>query len=183
VPLLAENCKSRARGNPGEIQDRAIRVILMKRFMTGFVVFIAAALLLAGCSNAGYTVASQSKSQSQFKIVMSEQCGCCGLYSKYMKKHFDVAVTSVDDISQVKDEYGVPDQMRSCHTGIIDGYFVEGHVPYEAVEKLIAEKPEIAGIALPGMPSGAPGMPGSKREPFVVYAIHKDGSTTEFMRI
>ena len=157
----------------------------MKRFMMGFVVFIAGALLLAGCSNAGYTVASesQSKSQTQFKMFMSEQCGCCGLYSKYMNKHFDVTVTSVQDVSTIKDGYGIPDQMRSCHTGIIEGYFVEGHVPYEAVEKLIAEKPDIAGIALPGMPSGSPGMPGSKREPFVVYAVHKDGSTTEFMRI
>ena len=62
-------------------------------------------------------------------------------------------------------------------------YFVEGHVPIEAIEKLMAEKPDIAGIALPGMPSGSPGMGGSRSGQFVIYAIGKDGTTTEFMRI
>ena len=83
----------------------------------------------------------------------------------------------------VKEKYGIPYSMRSCHTTVIGDYFVEGHVPIEAVEKLMLEKPDIKGIALPGMPSGSPGMPGSKQGPFIVYAINKDGSTSEFMRI
>jgi len=72
--------------------------------------------------------------------------------------------------------------MQSCHTTEIGDYFVEGHVPIEAIDKLLAEKPDIDGITLPDMPAGSPGMPGVKREEFVIYSL-KDGESSEFMRI
>jgi hypothetical protein len=72
--------------------------------------------------------------------------------------------------------------MDSCHTLIIEDYFVEGHIPIEAIEKLLAEQPDIDGITLPDMPSGSPGMPGVKKGDFVIYSV-KGGKTSEFMRI
>ena len=73
--------------------------------------------------------------------------------------------------------------MEICHTTIIGDYFVEGHVPLEAVEKLLTEKPDIKGIAMPGMPSGSPGMPGAKKGDFVIYAVNRDGSYEEWTRL
>jgi hypothetical protein len=89
----------------------------------------------------------------------------------------DVVAVMHDDITSVKDGYGIPVDMRSCHTSDIAGYFVEGHVPMAAIDQLLAERPEIDGIALPGMPSGAPGMGGELEGPLLVYAV-KDGQVT-----
>ena len=73
--------------------------------------------------------------------------------------------------------YGVPESLWSCHTAIIEGYVVEGHVPIEVLERLLTDKPVITGIALPGMPSGSPGMTGEKTETFSIYAFTKQGTS------
>lgn len=118
-------------------------------------------------------------------IYKSALCGCCGLYSDYVEKksNLKIDIVEFDDVSPIKDKYNVPDNLRSCHISVIGDYFVEGHVPLEAIAKLMTEKPDIAGIALPGMPTGSPGMPGKKLGDFVIYAIHHDGSYEEFMRL
>ncbi len=85
-------------------------------------------------------------------------------------------------MTSVREYYQIPEGMESCHTAIINGYFVEGHVPVAAIKKLLEEKPNIDGIALPGMPSGSPGMPGQKNEAFHIYAL-SDGKSSEFMTI
>lgn len=82
--------------------------------------------------------------------------------------------------SATRQQHGIPEEYGSCHTAIIDGYAVEGHVPVEAIIKLLTEKPEIDGIALPGMPEGAPGMEGLQTKPYTVYAL-SDGKASEFM--
>jgi len=117
-------------------------------------------------------------------VYKSPSCGCCGIWSQYADRAgLDIAVHDIPDVDRVKEEYGVPAQLWSCHTTIIGDYFVEGHVPQEAIEKLLAEKPDIKGIALPGMPSGTPGMPGPKQGPWVIYAVGHDGSISEFMTV
>ena len=117
-------------------------------------------------------------------VLKSGGCGCCGVFGNYLEqKGFDVEINDVSDSISIKSQYKIPTSMESCHTTIIGNYFVEGHMPLEAIEKLIAEKPNIKGIALPGMPYGSPGMPGTKEGEFVIYAVQNDGSTTEFMRI
>ena|SRR3989344_3502476 len=120
----------------------------------------------------------------EMKIYKSEYCGCCSAFVSYFQGRVDsnVVVETVDDVNLIKDSLGVPDELSSCHTVKVGDYFVEGHVPLEAIEKLLKEKPEIKGIALPGMPSGSPGMPGAK-ENFVIYAVNNDGSTYEFARM
>jgi len=114
-------------------------------------------------------------------VHSSPTCGCCGEYERYLEAEgFELESIKTDDTTELKDSLGIPQDMRSCHTSMVDGYFVEGHVPVEAIWKLLEERPQIEGIALPGMPSGSPGMPGVKAQPLTVYSI-VDGETDEFM--
>lgn len=95
-------------------------------------------------------------------VWKSPTCGCCGGWVDYMRgKGYHVAVNLVVDPNLIKAKLGVPEPLYSCHTAKINGYLVEGHVPEAAVEKLLAERPDLKGIALPGMPEGSPGMDGT----------------------
>jgi len=117
-------------------------------------------------------------------VYKSMSCGCCGTYASYAEgRGLEVQTINAEDNTKIKEEYGVPEDLRSCHTTIIDGYFIEGHVPTEAITKLLTERPDIRGIAIQGMPTGSPGMPGAKAGPFVVYAVQNDGTYREYMRI
>lgn len=93
-----------------------------------------------------------------------------------------VETVMVDDTAAVKEDHGIPEELWSCHTTLIDGYYIEGHVPVDVIARLLEERPAIDGIALPGMPSGSPGMDGEKEEPWVIYAITGDGFQ-EYMTI
>jgi len=117
-------------------------------------------------------------------VYRAPNCGCCGNYIGYLERRgITVEDKIVSDIEKVKSQYEIPEDMLSCHTTVIGGYVVEGHIPLEAVEKLLAEKPDIRGIAMPGMPSGSPGMPGGKRGPFEISALRQDGGTELFMSL
>ncbi len=116
-------------------------------------------------------------------VYKSPTCGCCVGYADELEKQgFDVEVVSTEDMSKIKEQFGVPADKQSCHTIAIDDYVVEGHVPMEAVEKLLTEKPDIEGIGLPRMPSGTPGMPGPKRAPYEVYQL-SDGAVSSYVTI
>ncbi|MEM1945351.1 MAG: DUF411 domain-containing protein [Nitrososphaerota archaeon] len=115
-----------------------------------------------------------------FEVHRSPACSCCGQYEDYLRAS-GVIVRSVEmsEIVSFKDRLGIPREMWSCHTSIVEGYYVEGHVPLEAVEKLLDERPAIRGIALPSMPSGSPGMGGVRDKPLKVFSI--DGGIEVFM--
>ena len=116
-------------------------------------------------------------------VYSSPTCGCCHEYESYLEKSgFAVESIKTDDLTEVKEGFGIPEEMQSCHTAVIDQYFIEGHVPVEAIRKLLEEQPPIAGIALPGMPAGSPGMGGEKEQPFTIYAI-VDGEAEEFLTL
>jgi len=116
-------------------------------------------------------------------VYKSQSCGCCDQYVGYLKgQGIQVNVQTTDNMDSIKLKYGIPTSMQSCHTSVIGNYFVEGHVPVEAINKLIEEGPNIKGIAMPGMPTGSPGMGGVKNSPFVVYSISESG-TSEFVKI
>ncbi|GAB4577295.1 MAG: hypothetical protein Fur0022_00260 [Anaerolineales bacterium] len=91
---------------------------------------------------------------------------------------YSFEVEDVNNLSPIKQEYNIPAQLQSCHTAIVDGYVIEGHVPVAEVERLLAEKPEIVGIAAAGMPAGSPGMDGATSESFDVIAFDAQGNTT-----
>jgi hypothetical protein len=105
-------------------------------------------------------------------LYKNPQCGCCGEYAKYLGQNgFDVQVEETFDLPSVKREHGVPAALEGCHTTLVDGYVIEGHVPADIIQRLLREKPAIKGISLPGMPMGSPGMVGGKTAPFTVYEI------------
>ncbi len=142
---------------------------------------IAALLVFSGCS-AGKKIEG---APGKVLVYKSNTCGCCSVYVDYLKSKgsLNVEVVNLADLSEIKSRYSIPSMLQSCHTTVIGDYFVEGHIPIEAVQKLIAEKPDIMGIAMPGMPSGSPGMPGSKTGDFIIYGVKKDGTYDTFMTI
>lgn|GEM_PF-854988 len=108
-------------------------------------------------------------------------CRCCDLYFNYFEAYgFELEVIETDDMESLYTEYKIPHHMQSCHTIFIEGYFIEGHPPIAAVEKLLAEKPDIDGITLPGIPNGAPGNIGAKTTEFTIYAL-KNGEASVFL--
>ena len=148
------------------------------------VALIATVFLLYGKGING-NVSALENYDGEITIYKSLTCGCCDVYASYFKNKGSSKVNAVlvQDVKEIKAKYGVPIAMESCHTTIIGDYFVEGHMPVQAIEKLLKEQPNISGIALPGMPMGSPGMVGDKKEDFVVYAVNKDGTYSEWMRI
>ena len=110
-------------------------------------------------------------------MYKNPQCGCCENYASYLRQNgLDVEVKATNDLAQISADAGVPSEYEGCHTMLIEGYVVDGHVPIKAIEKLLKEKPTIAGITLPGMPMGSPGMGDDPTKSFTVYAVTKDGA-------
>ena len=112
-------------------------------------------------------------------------CGCCTGWTRHLEQAgFAVDVEEIEEMEAVKDNLGVPAELRSCHTATIDGYVIEGNVPAEAIFALLDQRPQVTGLAVPGMPIGSPGMEGpegSELEPYDVMAF--DGSSDfVFMR-
>jgi hypothetical protein len=115
-------------------------------------------------------------------IYKSKTCGCCSKWVDHVKAAgFTPTVHDEEEMDQLKDELGVPAPVRSCHTALVGGYLIEGHVPGSDIRRLLAERPKVAGLAVPGMPSGSPGMaePGKEGD-YKVVAFQTNGSTTPF---
>ena len=101
-----------------------------------------------------------------------------------MRQHgFTVTVKESEKLAAMSTKAGIPGELEGCHLAFLGGYVVSGHVPIEVIDKLLAERPQIKGLALPGMPLGSPGMSGDKQEPFKVYAIGSDGKAELYMTI
>lgn len=116
-------------------------------------------------------------------VYKSPTCGCCKAWVEHVKAAgFVVDVHDVADVTPVKDDAGVPGAARSCHTAIVNGYAIEGHVPAAEIKRMLSEHPAIAGLAVPGMPAGSPGMeiPGRPAEPYDVIAFTADGKTSVY---
>jgi hypothetical protein len=116
-------------------------------------------------------------------VYKSATCGCCALWVTHLKDNgFPTRAEDVDDLGSVKKKHGVPAALQSCHTALIDGYVLEGHVPADLIDRLLAERPEVVGIAVPGMPIGSPGMevPGRAADRYQVLAFDRTGRTTIF---
>lgn len=108
----------------------------------------------------------------QVKLYRNPSCGCCDLYAKHLEENgFKVALVDTMDMSPIKQKYGVPEALEGCHTAIVDGYVIEGLVPATYVAQMLRERRAIKGLSVPGMPTGAPGMPGNKAKPLNVYVI------------
>ena len=114
-------------------------------------------------------------------VYKDPSCECCGRWVDHMRRNgFSVAVSNVEDMDTVKRQAGIPEAMDSCHTAYIGDYLVEGHVPAADIRRMLTDRPAIKGLAVPGMPSSAPGMDSPEREPFTVLAFSTSGMTRVF---
>ena len=117
------------------------------------------------------------------EVYKSPTCGCCGKWVEHMKANgFKVVTHEMNDVTPHKQRLGVPVGMGSCHTAEVDGYLVEGHVPADDVKRLLAEKPKAKGLVSPGMPQSAPGMDMPGKQPYEIFLVRQDGSTSSFAR-
>ena len=132
----------------------------------------------------GLTAAcGRAQAAQPIEVTKTPTCGCCGLWVDHLRAAgFEVRVTDVADLTPVARRLGVPDDLRSCHTGAVAGYALEGHVPAADIRRLLAERPaEAAGLAVPGMPMGSPGMDQSgHREPYATLLFTRDGRRRVF---
>jgi len=111
-------------------------------------------------------------------------CECCDGYAAYLRKHgFVVTVRETPKLSDISANAGISAEMQGCHTAFFGSYVVDGHVPIEAIDRLLAERPPLKGLVLPGMPVGSPGMPGDKQAPFIIYAVDREGNSAPYMTI
>ena len=146
-------------------------------------------LALAGATTAGSVsrLADVPEAPTIMQVFKSASCGCCKAWVEHMRSAgFEVRVTDLegDALQAEKRKRGIGENLASCHTAVVNGYVVEGHVPAADIKRLLAEKPVVAGLAAPGMPSGSPGMevPGGKKDAYDVLSFTRAGKTAVFAR-
>ena len=114
---------------------------------------------------------------SRLTVYKTPTCGCCNAWVDHMREHgFRVVAIDTADVTPIKDRLGVRPDHASCHTATVGGYVLEGHVPAADVRRLLAERPAVTGLAVPGMPMGSPGMEGPTRDPYDVVAFTRGGA-------
>lgn len=145
-----------------------------------------AVAVLAGCAQEGPQPAVVATSELPLvTMYLSPTCGCCTLWGEHMETYgFRVVYVDTDDLGAIKREFGVPPVLGSCHTALVGDYVVEGHVPAREVIRLLEERPEAVGLAVPGMPIGSPGMemPGREPDPYSVLLFDAEGDVRVFAR-
>ena len=116
-------------------------------------------------------------------VYRDPNCGCCTKWIEHLIKHgFRVKDNKSSAMSEVKRGLGVPESLESCHTGVVNGYVIEGHVPAADIQRLLKTKPKVAGLAVPGMPMGSPGMEGPRTDRYDVVSFDKSGKTAVFAK-
>jgi hypothetical protein len=132
------------------------------------------AVALGGVTGAFSSSAPAAGSAGAVTLYKNPQCECCEGYASHLRDHgFAVKTVATNDLTVMGEKYGIADAMQPCHISLIAGYVVGGHIPFEVVKRLLDEKPQIAGINLPGMPTGTPGMGGPKQAQLTIYEIAK----------
>ncbi|GMV06893.1 MAG: hypothetical protein AMXMBFR53_31680 [Gemmatimonadota bacterium] len=130
------------------------------------------------------TAAAATAELPTILVYKTEGCGCCNGWVEHLQAAgFQVDARNVADLMSVKRDAGVPASHSSCHTALVDGYVVEGHVPADVVKRMLAERPEVAGIAVPGMPIGSPGMEGPNPRPYDVLAFDRKGGSSVYTTV
>lgn len=136
--------------------------------------FFAVAILLGSSCAFGATPVT---------LYKSPDCSCCSKYVQYLEQNgFTVNAINETDMDAIKKRYGVS-HVASCHTALVDGYVVEGHVPVGAIRKMLRDKPNIAGISAPGMPQNSPGMGEMKKGTLTIYAVPKNGKEPQVFSV
>ena len=136
----------------------------------------------AGTHAMGEAVSAAVAATPTIKVYKSPTCGCCALWVDHMRAAgFELDVEDTNDMIAVKREAGLPPQLQSCHTALVNGYVFEGHIPAEVIARFLAEAPPASGLAVPGMPVGSPGMEfGDRVDPYDVIQFDADGGTSVY---
>ena len=143
------------------------------------------ASVLAACGGSGAerSQASAPARGTAVTLYRQEGCSCCATYADYLRDNgFTVDMNTVDDLDPIREEHGVPEAGVGCHTSVIDDYVVEGHVPVEAIDRLLSERPAFDGISVIGMPTNSPGMGDPNGEPLEILSI-RDGRVAAYMSV
>jgi hypothetical protein len=152
----------------------------LQRTLQGLVVGVAILALSAGAIAGRETPPGAAPRVTVYK---SPTCGCCRKWVDHLRANgFEVTAIDTVDVQSVKTSYRVPSALGSCHTAVVAGDVVEGHVPADVIRRVLAERPKVAGVAVPGMPMGSPGMEGPRREHYDVVAFDKSGKTSVYAR-
>jgi hypothetical protein len=155
----------------------------IKAFGIGIVVAVLGILayIQFGASASGPSIEGELPAVT---VYQSPTCQCCSKWVDHLRANgFEVDAQKRNDMQQVKQHYNVPRELASCHTGVVGGYVVEGHVPADDLKRLLAERPNVAGITVPGMPVGSPGMEqGNQQDPYNVLTFTQQGDANIFAR-
>jgi hypothetical protein len=140
-----------------------------------------ASALAVGLVLALGAVPARSQGPTSITVYKSPTCGCCNDWIAHLEDNgFEVTSHDVPDVGPIKQKHGVPRSVGSCHTALVDGFVIEGHVPASDVKRLLSERPAVAGLAVPGMPIGSPGMEGPDPERYHVLSFGPDGKLDIF---
>jgi hypothetical protein len=138
-------------------------------------------LVLALTTGAARPSVEATSKEPTITVYKDANCGCCKSWIEHLIKHgYHVDAKDSPDMTEIKKSLGVPDGLTSCHTAVVNGYLIEGHVPAADIARLLKTKPKIAGLAVPGMPMGSPGMEGPRTQRYQVFSFDKAGKTKIF---
>jgi len=141
-----------------------------------------ATLLITGLTpQAAFSDTGQPADLEPITVYKSPTCGCCNKWVSHLQSSgFEVDAINRKDMNSVKSDAGIPRRLASCHTAIIGDYIIEGHVPADDIKRLLKEKPDVAGLTVPGMPMGSPGMEGPRQDRYDVLTFTRSGETKVF---
>ena len=145
--------------------------------------FYIGGLLLAASLSMAQDDGLKRKFGQEITVYKTPTCGCCKEWVSYLKTNgFKVITHDLDNLNQVKAQHGVPAQLQSCHTAVVDGYVVEGHVPADDIWRLLTQRPKVSGITAPGMPQQSPGMYSIEPRDYDVLSFDGEGRVELFSR-
>jgi hypothetical protein len=152
----------------------------------GLVVLLGSGVsVLAACGDSGSArpVASAPVGGTAVTLYRQEGCSCCATYADYLRENgFAVEMNTVDDLKPIREQYAIPEAGVGCHTSVIDGFVIEGHVPVEAIDRLLSERPALDGISVVGMPANSPGMGDPNGHPLDILSF-RGGRVAEYMSV
>jgi len=155
---------------------------MMKKHISGLLLLLCLGALPAWGSNPAW-LEGMTPERHEITVYRSASCGCCKGWIDHLEAHhFDVTDVTVDDVNRFKQQFDVPTQAASCHTAVVDGIVIEGHVPAQDIKRLLTDPGAVRLLTVPAMPSGTPGMDtaGARKDPFRVYAVDRDNGVEVF---
>ena len=151
------------------------------RFVRPFALGVSVVALALTTGAAPVSPVTAGEKKPVITVYKDAGCGCCKSWVAHLIKHgYRVDAKDTPDMTEVKRALGVPDALTACHTAVVNGYLIEGHVPASDIARLLKEKPKVAGLAVPGMPMGSPGMEGPREQHYQVLSFDKAGKTKIF---